>query len=387
MASRRDFIKTSGLTAIPFLMDLSPSSSPALRPDESGRINFNSDGEFYDPEAYVKKLASVISKDTPDFYYQGGAVTALENEFAKITGKEKSIFLPTGTMANQLAIKLLSGHSTKAFVQETSHVYRDEADAAQSVHNLRLIPVSKGNATFTLDELKEAIDYHNKGEVFKSGIGVVSIENPVRRNDGQAFDFEEMKKISEFCKSNNIKLHLDGARLHVASAYTGISIKEYASYFDTVYISLYKYLGAAGGAVLSGDASVIDQVPHQIKIHGGTMFQGWPYAAMALHHLKDVDVRMAEARKAGAQFMEQLNATKLFSISPIKNGTNIFEMRVTGEFSPKTFLEFLMSKNIFLSRPNQENMFRLLFNETILKRDVKTIVSIFTEGHQKAKKA
>jgi threonine aldolase len=387
MANRRDFIKTSGLTAIPFLTNFKPSSSVDSTVEETGRINFYADGEFYDPEAYVKKLASVASKDSADFYNQGGAVTALEAEFAKITGKEKSIFLPSGTMANQLAIKLLSGTNTKVFVQETSHVYRDEADAAQSVHNLRLIPVSKGNATFTLDELKETIDYHNKGEVFKSGTGVVSIENPVRRNDGESFNFDEMKKISAFCKSNNIKLHLDGARLHIASAYNGIAVKEYASYFDTVYISLYKYLGAAGGAVLSGDASLIDQIPHLIKIHGGTMFQSWPYAAMALHHLKDVDVRMSDARKAGTQFIEQLNATKFFTVKSVKNGTNIFEMTVTGEISPKTFLEFLMAKNIFLSRPNQEGMFRLLINETILKRDVKTIVGIFSEGYQKARKA
>lgn len=149
------------------------------------------------------------------------------------------MFMPTGTMANQLAIKVLSGDHAKVFVQETSHVFRDEVDAAQLVHDKRLIPLAKGEPYFTLDELKQAVEYHKEAENFKSVIGAVSIEIPVRRNEGRMMPVAELKKISAYCKDNKIALHLDGARIYMASAWSGVPVKEYSSYFDTVYISLY----------------------------------------------------------------------------------------------------------------------------------------------------
>lgn len=97
-------------------------------------------------------------------------------------------------------------------------------------------------------QLQNAVENLKTDEYLQTGIGAVSIENPVRRSDGRFVPFEEIKKISAYCRSNNIKLHLDGARIYMASAWTGVPVKEYGSYFDTVYISLYKYLGASGGA-------------------------------------------------------------------------------------------------------------------------------------------
>src|SRR5262249_9474998 len=155
------------------------------------------------------------NKTGRDFYGEGGVVEELEKKFIDITGKEKAIYMPSGTMANELALHVLSGDNTKVFVQELSHIYRDEADAAKSVFNKRLIPIAKGEYSFTLEELKSAIDYHNNGEVFKSGIGCLSIEVPVRRADNCTISIEEIRRISKFCRENNYKLHLDGARLYM----------------------------------------------------------------------------------------------------------------------------------------------------------------------------
>lgn len=102
--------------------------------------------------------------------------------------------MPSGTMANQLAIAVLSDENTKVFVQDTSHVYRDEADAAQSVFNKRLMPLAKNETYFTLEILKQAIENPGNEEVFKSGIGCVSIENPVRRTDERMVPIEEIKR-------------------------------------------------------------------------------------------------------------------------------------------------------------------------------------------------
>ena len=123
-------------------------------------------------------------------------------------------------MANQLSISVLSGDNTKVYLQDTSHVYRDEADAAQSLFNKRLMPLAKDKTYFTADELQKAIENLGEEEVFESGVGVVSIENPVRRTNGGIVPIEEIRKIRTYCQSKNIKMHLDGARLYIASAWS-----------------------------------------------------------------------------------------------------------------------------------------------------------------------
>src|SRR5678815_121641 len=131
----------------------------------------------------------------------------------------------------------------------------------------------------------------------------------------------EIKKISEYCRSKNIRLHLDGARIYMASAWSGIPVKEYASYFDTVYISLYKYLGASGGAILCGDSAVIEKMPHLIKIHGGNMFGNWLNAAMALHRLDGIEERLKEAIRRSKEIFASLNDMGI-KITELDGGTN-----------------------------------------------------------------
>jgi threonine aldolase len=382
---RREFLKSSGLATIPLLLPAGLTGTDAFESNAAKQesINFFTDGALTSPSEYVKELQAIVEKnsDTQDSYAKGGAVAKLEQKFAEITGKEKAIFMPTGTMANNLALRVLSQGSTKIFVQETSHLYRDEGDAAQSVHSKRLIPLATGKAGFSLEELKEAIAYHDKGEVFKSGIGAVSIENPVRRADGQVFPIEEIKKISSYCRENNIKLHLDGARLHLASAYSGVPIKEYASYFDTVYISLYKYLGSKGGAVLSGDAKVIDQMPHLIKIFGGNIYQNWPYAAMALDKLIRIEDLLQRSRAKGDQLISLLNQLPDMKITKIHNGSNVFNLQISAPVNHEKLTAHLKEKELIQIRmPDNEGNIKFFINETILKRSNESIVNAFKKA-------
>jgi threonine aldolase len=288
-------------------------------------------------------------------------------------------------MANQLAIAMLSGENTKVFVQDTSHVYRDEADAAQSIFNKRLIPLAKNQTFFTADELKKAIENLDNEEVFKSGLGCVSIENPVRRSDGRMIPIDEIKKISEYCHSKNIRLHLDGARIYLASAWSGISIKEYASHFDTVYISLYKYLGASGGAILCGDKLLIEKLPHMIKIHGGNMFGNWLNAAMASYKLDGIEERLQEAIKRSKEIFASLNQIQGIKISPLDNGTNIYSMKFPDGIHGQKFAESLNGYFIRMPRPNENGEAKISVNETLLYREPKYILDAIKDSINKAK--
>ncbi|RFZ94427.1 aminotransferase class I/II-fold pyridoxal phosphate-dependent enzyme [Mucilaginibacter conchicola] len=386
---RRNFLKLSGLSMLPAVLPLSAAkAATSLKPlanIKNQTVSFTDDGVFYEPAEYLSKLQE-INASSPiemDFYGGGGAVAKLCEKFADLTGKPASIYMPTGTMANQLAISVLAGENTKIFVQETSHIYRDEGDAAQSVFNKRLIPVATGEAYFTLDQLKEAIDYHNKGEVFKSGIGTVAIENPVRRCDGKYVPLEEIKKISAWCRENGYKLHMDGARVFLAMAVNGVSLKEYASYFDTVYISLYKYLGAAGGAVLCGDKETIGHMEHLIKIHGGTTFSNWSNAAMALHTLDGLEERLKQANTKADELFKNLNKMPGIKISAIPGGSNIFNIEITGTHT-KIFNKVLQDKYQIVTHA-RNGVFQIRVNETLLRQSNSVIEKAFADALKTAK--
>jgi threonine aldolase len=385
--NRRNFFRVSGLMVVPALLPgralfANPNTETPLPPAEP-MVLFYGDGAFFDGPVYWEQLqlAHIKHPVKVDRYGNGGAVEELEKKFAAITGKEKAVYMPTGTLANQLAIAVLSGDNTKVFVQDESHLYRDEADAAQSVFNKRLMPLAKGETYFTADTLKKAIEQLEQEEVFKSGIGCVSVENPVRRTDGRMVPLEEIKKISQYCRANNIKLHLDGARIYLASAWSGVAVEEYCSYFDTVYISLYKYFGASAGAILCGDKNVIDKMPHLVKIHGGTQFGNWLNAAMALYRLDGVEERWQEAISRSKKIFAALNQLPGFTLTALDGGTNIYTLQLPAGLAVQKFAEHLNNKYfIRIPRPNEKGVIKLSVNDTLLNRDAAYIINAFKEA-------
>ena len=384
--NRRSFLEVAGLTVLPAVLPAIPLTAFAQKGSgeltESQRVFFINEGPFYKPTEFIDKLSKInqATEIGRDSYGQGGSVEVLTKRLAAITGKEAGIFLTTGTLANQLAISELSGRNSKVFVQETSHVYRDEADASQTVFNKRLIPLAKGKASFSVEELEESIRYHNENEYFETGTGAVSIEVPVRRCDNRLFPIEDIRKISRFCRKNGYKLHLDGARIHIASAYSGVSVREYASYFDTVYICLYKYLGAAGGAVLCGEKSVIDRMNHLSKIHGGSVFTNWPNAAMALHHLEGIDSRLQKMVSQSKELFSLLHQIQELEISGFKDGTNSFNLRVSPTLNVKRFKDSLRNNYITTGTLHDDGVIKMKINETLLYQDNDRIFKAFHDA-------
>lgn len=394
---RRDFLKKCSLSTVPFLFPTiglnalaTEKATDETHPEHQQPVNFIYDGLVFSPADYLNKLQEInkLTPIEPDFYGDGGATQLLEEAFARITGKEKAIYLPTGTMANQLAISLLNENNTKIIVPENSHIYRDEADAAQSVHGKRLVAAGEGKPYFDLADLKNTIDYINENEVFSSGLGTIVIENPVRRADGAFVPLDTIKEISNYCKEHHYKMHLDGARIHLAAAFTNVSISEYASCFDTVYISLYKYLNAAGGAILCGDAKIIDQIAHHIKILGGTTFQSWYNTSMALHYLSGITQRWNEVVQTAQKLIPELNKIEGIQITGLKNGTNIYDLKLSSEISLKTLAIYLYDQhNIWLGKADEKGIVKLTINESLLTRDYQTILDAWKKGIEHARKS
>ncbi len=213
------------------------SRNPADSP-----VRLTGDGLGLTPAQYAQVLAGLAERGiAADDYILGGVVEELESRMAALLGKERAVFMPTGTLANNLAIRTLAGGSGRAVVQADSHIYLDSGDCVQTLSNVTLMPLGEGRATFKAEELERLLEKNNTGRV-ATPIRVVSIESPVRRMRGQIFDPAELGKVIAAARKAGVRLHLDGARLFLEAAYARKNVADYAKPFDTVYVSLYKVL-------------------------------------------------------------------------------------------------------------------------------------------------
>ncbi|MFK5979830.1 MAG: beta-eliminating lyase-related protein [Rhizobiaceae bacterium] len=293
-------------------------------------LNMTSDGLALSPAEYAKLLTelSESGKLAADNYGIGGNVIELEAAMAELLGKEAAIVMPTGTMANLLAVQYLATGAQKIIVQQASHLYNDSGDCSASLAGLQLMPLGK-RATFSANDVHGVLNRIKNGKS-DSPLGVISIESPVRRLDGEMFDPAALDEVIEMAGERDIRLHLDGARLPVMSAYTGKSLKSLSMPFDTIYVSLYKCFNSLSGGVLAGDRKLIQRLGHWRRRNGGGMAQLWPIAAVALHYLPGVVDRLVEAVKISEAFFNLLNDDGRFIHTPVSGGSSVSRIKISG---------------------------------------------------------
>jgi threonine aldolase len=300
---------------------LGESAEPA-----PGDVILSGDGLHLTPAEHGALLAQLSAGRTiaADDYGLGGEVAEFEAYFAKLLGKERAVFMPTGTLANHLALRTLAGSGSRVIVQDVSHVYNDTGDGCQTLSHLTLIPLAPGRATFTREDVEQVLSRTASGRV-AARVGAISIESPVRRLRGELFDYGEMKRVSALARERGIGLHLDGARLFLASAFTGVQPSEYASLFDTVYVSLWKYFNAMNGAVLAGPAKLLDGLFHVRRMFGGALWSAWPFAAVARHYADGFLDRYRRAVGVSQDFAAALREP--FRVERVAGGSHLFYVK------------------------------------------------------------
>ena len=300
--------------------------------DTSGRVvHLSGDGAGITPREYSALLDSLCQKTEPvqDTYLLGGDVEQFERHWAQLLGKEAAVFMPSGTLANQLALRALAGDRRRVIVPEMSHIYNDTGDACQTLSALTLIPLAPGTATFTRADVEAVLARTASGRV-AAGVGAIAIESPIRRLSGQMFDWDEIKRISALARERGIGMHLDGARLFIASAYTGIAPSEYAAAFDTVYVSLWKYFNSSIGSILAGPKRLLDGMYHVRRMFGGNLATGWQAALIARHYMNGFPERLASAIAVSEAFYKTIANHPRVTIERIPNGTNLTRLTLKG---------------------------------------------------------
>jgi threonine aldolase len=342
-------------------------------------VRLSGDGLGLTPAQYARLLDHLIDEKglAPDSYSLGGVVEELEAQFARALGKERAIFMPTGTLANHLAVRAIAGGPSQVIVQEESHLYLDEGDCAQTLSNLTLMPLAKGRATFTADEVQQLLD-RTKGARVLSRVSVISIETPVRRKQGERFDATELGEVVALAQRNGIRLHLDGARMFLQAAYTGEDVAAMARPFDTVYVSLYKYFNAASGAILAGPKDAIDGMYHTRRMFGGGLSSAWPFAAIALHYLVGFGDRYTAAVRVSEDLISGLERHGAFTVERVSPGTNLFRLRVR-DADAAAFRQRLAAKGVLLSAP-QNDLFLIGVNETLNRTTSADLVGRFADA-------
>ncbi|MBK7434407.1 MAG: hypothetical protein IPI66_11215 [Chitinophagaceae bacterium] len=356
------------------------STPPAKRPgDNQLLIDFNFDGVELSPKEYAALLMQLADegKIPTDNYSRGGVVEQLEQKFATLLGKESAVFMPTGTLANHIAVRKLADHNRRVIVQEQSHFYNDSGDCAETLSGLNLIPAGNKGVDFSVSEVTEIVNQTRTGRV-ETRVGVIAIETPVRRKQDRMFTYDKMKTITDYARANGIKTHLDGARLFVQSAHTEFSPAQYGELFDTVYTSLYKCFNAPCGAILAGTKTFTESLYHERRMFGGGLPAAWPFAAIALHY---ADSFLSDYKKAWAhaqQFFTLLRKEERFMITELENGTHVVRLDIKGK-DLNRFREALAKKNVRVHEP-VENGIYLKINPTINRIRPEDLARLFIDA-------
>jgi len=355
-----------------------PQSGGPKVTDEHAVV-FRGDGEPKTISRMISQLQLLqeTHEITLDVFMLGGIVEVLEKRFAQMLGKEAAIFMPTGTLANHLVLRRLCGDRPRAIVQEQSHLYQDTGDSTHQLSGLSLMPLGYKQPYFDCNAIEDALKAGTIDRVARP-VGALMIETPVRRAHGTIVPYETIVQITQFCREKGIPTHLDGARLYMMSAVTGISPAQYASHFDTVYVSLYKYFGAPFGAILAGPQDALQNMYHTRRMFGGGISSAGFAAALAYAGIDGFEDRFAAAMQKAHALINLVNRHPEIDIECPPQGTNVFPIRFTEGVDQARFVRMLSDRSIFLF-PDEllPDRYFLTINTTLLRQSNETIATAF----------
>jgi len=264
-----------------------------------------------------------------DVFGEDPTVNRLQEKVARLLGKPDGLFVPSGTMSNQICIKSHTQPGDEIICEKNAHLYIYEAGGPAFHSGVQVMPLPGRLGVLTADQIEEAVRPQN---IHNPVTRVICLENTHNRAGGTVFPLEEIRSIRKTADRHGLRMHLDGARLWNAEAATGIALKTWAQHFDSVSVCFSKGLGAPVGSLIAGDEAFIRTARRYRKLFGGGMRQAGILAAAAIHAVDHHVKRLAEDHRNAKTLAVAIASIPAFQVDMEAVQTNIvyFETRAPG---------------------------------------------------------
>ncbi|HEU0136987.1 MAG TPA: GntG family PLP-dependent aldolase [Flavobacterium sp.] len=285
-----------------------------------------------------------------DVYKQDPTVNLLQEHVAEIFGMEDALFFPSGTMANQAAIKLHTQPGEQLIADKYTHVFNFEGGGVSFNSGVSCALLDGKRGMITADQVAAAI---NPPDFYHAPLtSLVCVENTTNKGGGACYDMDELRKIRSVCDANDLKFHLDGARIWNALVAKKENPKDYGKIFHTISVCLSKGLGAPIGSLLISDRKTIHKALRVRKILGGGMRQVGYLAAAGIYALENNVSRLAEDHRRAKELSELLKKQAwVANVEPVE--TNILIFSVRPQIQESVLIDKLKQKNISISSMGQ----------------------------------
>jgi threonine aldolase len=305
-----------------------------------------------------------------DVYGEDPTLNRLQEVVAARLGKEAALFVPSGTMANQIALRSLTEPGDAAIATRDAHIYLYESGAAAALGGVQFTLIGE-NGAFTTDELHAAIypadDHYARTRV-------VCIENTHNRSGGRVFAFEALREVTDAAKARGLRVHLDGARLWNAEAATGIDTARWCAAFDSVSVCLSKGLGAPVGSLVAGSRELVQRAHRFRKMQGGGMRQAGVLAAAGLFALEHNVKRLGEDHANARRLAEGLATLPGVKVAALPE-TNI---AIFGRAGAPAWTERLRARGVLVSALSSDTI-RAVTHLDVSTSDIDQALAVMRE--------
>ncbi len=311
-----------------------------------------------------------------DVFGEDPTVNRLQEVVAEMTGKEAALFVPSGTMGNQISINAHTRPGEEIIVERDSHIVNYECGASAMLAGVQLHILEGREGILPVAQVAAAI---RPKDVHQPQTRLICLENTHNRAGGVLYPLEEMERMASLARRRGLKMHLDGARLWNASVATGISLKDYARPFDSVMLCFSKGLGAPVGSIVVGDSDFIQQAHYYRKAYGGGMRQAGILAAAALYAIEHHWERLIDDHRRARWLAEALAELPGIHIDLERVQTNILRFEVHPEvMTADALVEQLHQRGVFLLNLGPGKL-RAVTHLDVSDADIDYTINVFRE--------
>ncbi|MGC6586419.1 threonine aldolase family protein [Paenibacillus sp. Dod16] len=269
-------------------------------------------------EVLLEAFRDVDGSQMGDTYGKGAIIEEFQARMADVLGKESAVFFPSGTMAQQIALRIWcddAGLKQVAY-HPLCHLEIHEEDGLKELHHIEPILLADKERLITLEDVQN----------LNREIACLLLELPQREIGGQLPEYEELEAISAYCRSQGIKLHLDGARLFEITPYYQKTAAEICALFDSVYVSFYKGIGGIAGAILAGGTDFVEKSKVWKRRHGGDLVSLYPYIISSSYYYKERKGNMGRYYEEAKELAALFNQCKGVNTKPAVPVSNMFHV-------------------------------------------------------------